>query len=115
MAQNEENRDLDKFVSFLRQDQKLLEATRNRSLEEPVAMDEAIRYAAEVGARKGFTFSPEDVAKAIRDAAPSEDGNTFILSTGRLGFQNVLVGTSNPTEVMCQYHAPLAFLGEDAL
>lgn len=102
------------FVGHLRQDPQLLQMIRDRSRNDLASLVEALDYANEVATRRGYSFSREELLRAVKEAAPQGSG-PFTFSAGSLGFKNVVVGVSNPTDVMCQYHAPLAFLAGEAL
>ncbi|NRQ38987.1 Nif11 family protein [Nonomuraea sp. NN258] len=102
------------FVGHLRQDPQLLEKIRDRPQSDLASLAEALDYATEVATRNGYSFSREELLQAVEEAAPQANV-PFTLSAGSLGFKNVVVGVSNPTDVMCQYHAPLAFLAGEAL
>lgn len=107
------------FVDHLRGDPRLLEATRNRPQDDWAPLEAALDYAVEVAAQRGFSFTREELVDAVRTALRDEDAYEdenvrFNLAVGSLGFRQVIVGLSNPSEVMCQYHAPMALLAEES-
>ena len=121
MSESQGNNDIAAFVEHLRQDPKLLEATWNRPQGRPAPIDEAVDYAIALASERGFTFSREELVEFVRGALPGiteandGPGSGIKLTVGALGFSRVLVGLSNPSDVMCQYHAPLAVLADKAL
>lgn len=121
MAESRGNNDISAFVEHLRQDPKLLEATWNRPQGRPAPLDEAVAYAITLASERGFSFTRDELVEFVRAALPgiteSKDGqgSGINVTVGALGFSRVLVGLSNPSDVMCQYHAPLAVLADKAL
>lgn len=123
MAESVERNDIAAFAERIRRDPKLREATWNRPQGRPAPLDAAVDYALAVASESGFNFSREELTEYVRAALenavevdqPSSEANNITMSVGSLGFGRVLVGLSNPSEVMCQYHAPLAVLSESAL
>jgi hypothetical protein len=119
MADSHSSGAVAEFVEHLRGDPKLLEATWNRPQDRPAAVEAALDYVVAVAAERGFSFSREELVEAVRDALPDDgiedEGAVRVsVSVGSLGFGRVMVGLSNPSEVMCQYHAPMALLAEES-
>jgi hypothetical protein len=117
MTESDSRGSVAEFADYLRGDPALLEAIRNRPQDEPVALEEALDYAVEVATERGFSFSRDELVEAVRQALPEggtaeDEAVRFRLTVGSLGFKQILVGMSNPSEVMCQYHAPMAILAE---
>ncbi|MFE5595615.1 hypothetical protein [Streptomyces sp. NPDC056549] len=106
------------FIDHLRRDPGLQDAIQSRPQDRFATLDDAVDYAVRVAGENGHSVSREEIFEAMKESVPTGEGSRsmdgFKLSAGALGFKNVVVGVSNPSEVMCQYHAPLAFLGTGA-
>lgn len=123
MGQAAERNDIAKFVEQIRRDPKYRQAIWDRPQGRPAPLKEAVDYTIAVASELGFRFTREELTEYVRVALerPTEvdrvesDGDSVTLSVGALGFGRVVVGLSNPSEVMCQYHAPQALLANPAL
>jgi hypothetical protein len=107
------------FVNHLQHDPELLDAIQNRP-QRPASLNEALNYAVQVAAERGFSFSRDELVEALRDARPNQESEQyeaarFNLTVGPLGFQQVLVGLSNPSEMMCQLDGPLTLLAQRSI
>jgi hypothetical protein len=103
-----------KFVDYLKSDAKLYEATIGRETYKQASFNEGLDHVVKIAAEKGFKFTRAELADALKEIASDEEqlANNQLrnIAGGVLGFAGIRVGLSNPTEVMCQYHAPLEFL-----
>ena len=116
------------FVERLNTDPKLAEWNESRSLDKEVSLSDALDYAVKVGADNGYDFTREELSDVMLEQAPQrkdgEQGEHLAdehladeqleeavggLSLRALSFSSIRIGLSNPTRVMCQYHAPLSF------
>jgi hypothetical protein len=115
------------FVQEIQRDPELYERTMNRPVDKLATLTDGLDYVVQIAEERGYTFSHEDLASALSEALPEAPSETIdssglaqllvgqAITTGTMGFKSLKVGLSNPTLVMCQYHAPMAVLAEKSI
>jgi hypothetical protein len=102
------------FIISIKNDKKLIQSTQQRDTNYQASFEKGLDHAVKVAAERGFHFTAAELSQALKELSVEKSKATNEqlqkVAGGVLGFTGIRVGLSNPTEVMCQYHAPLEFL-----
>ena len=98
-----------------------------RTLDKRVSLIEGLDHVVKVAEERGYSFGRDDLVTSLIEALPKGTNEEVpssrlaqlligeAITTGTLGFKSLRIGLSNPTLVMCQYHAPMAILAEKSI
>jgi hypothetical protein len=114
MDQNSAKSDAWEFITQLKTSPTFIDASAVRPLDCPQPFSKGIDFLLAIARKQGYSISAQDLIDALtqvaEDVQSQESKEIIEITKGFLGFSGLKAGLSNPTEVMCQYHAPIDIL-----